>query len=333
MIRLRHTDLWVGVLVLAGILVLLGVALQRGALRDWFRPSVTLRILLPEAGVAGLQVGSEVEVLGTPSGVIKRIVIDPDQQMHAEADIDEQVTAFIRRDSEAVIRKRFAVAGAAYVDITRGIGEEFDWDFAVIQAETERAPTETIGVLIDELRANIFPVLEDAGRAMESLAVTMERVERGEGNIGRLLADETLMREAEGTVGDARAAVGDLRQILTQVDAIAGDAATLTSSIGDEQRGLPSLLQRADRSLASLEKVMDDLSDASEGVPAILDNVEDATETLPSVLTQAQLTVYELEQLITQLQGLWFLGGGGEEEAQDAAAVRPVRLPATEVRP
>ena len=333
MIRLRHTDLWVGLLVLAGILVLLGLALQRGALRDWFRPSVTLRILLPESGVAGLQVGSEVEVLGTPAGVVRRIVIDPSQQMHAEADIEEQVTAFIRRDSKAIIRKRFAVAGAAYVDITRGTSEAFDWDFAVIQAETERAPTETIGVLIDELRANIFPVLEDAGRAMESLAVTMERVERGEGNIGRLLADETLMREAEGTVGDARAAVGDLRQILTQVDAIAGDAAALTSSVGDDEGGLPALLRRADRSLASLETVMADLSDASKGVPSILENVEDATETLPSLLTQAQLTVYEMEQLITQLQGLWYLGGGDEEGGTGASAVRPVRLPPTEVRP
>src|SRR5262249_12266195 len=39
MIRLRHTDEWVGLLVVAAVAIFIGVALQAGVLRDWFRPA------------------------------------------------------------------------------------------------------------------------------------------------------------------------------------------------------------------------------------------------------------------------------------------------------
>src|SRR6185295_546259 len=83
MIRTRYMDEWVGLLVLVSVAVFFGVALQAGVLRDWFKPVSTLRILLPEAGVAGLSVGADVEVLGTKAGTITRVVIDPSQQMYA----------------------------------------------------------------------------------------------------------------------------------------------------------------------------------------------------------------------------------------------------------
>lgn len=314
MIRARYMDEWVGLLVLLSVGVFFGVALQAGFLRDWFKPVATLRILLPEAGVGGLSVGADVEVLGTRAGTITRVVIDPSQQMHAIAEIDEQATAFIRRDSTAVIRRRFGVAGAAYVDVTRGRGEALDWQYAVIQAETERAPTETIGALIDEVRAKIFPVLDDAGRAMNALAVTMQRVEQGQGNIGRLLSDDTMMRNLEATAADAREAVADARRMLAQINAPEG--------------GVPELLRRADATLTTLQTAMRNLSAAAERAPRISKNVENTTANIPSLLTQTQQSAHELELTLAQLRRSWLLGGTAAGQEQPSA-----RLPPTEVRP
>ena len=314
MIRTRYMDEWVGLLVLLSVAVFFGVALQAGFLRDWFKPVSTLRILLPEAGVAGLSVGADVEVLGTKAGTVTKVVIDPSQQMHAVAEIDEQATAFIRRDSHAVIRRRFGVAGAAYVDITRGREQELDWTYAVIQAETERAPTETVGALIDEVRAKIFPVLDDAGRAMQALAVTMKRVEQGEGNIGRLVSDETMMRNLEATAADAREAVADARRMLAQLNA--------------SENGVPELLRRADATLATLQGAMRNLSAAAERAPRISRNVESATANIPSLLTQTQQSAHELELTLAQLRRSWLLGGTASGQEEPSA-----RLPSTEVRP
>ena len=314
MIRTRYMDEWVGVLVLLSVVLFFGVALQAGVLRDWFKPVSTLRIVLPEAGVGGLSVGADVEVLGTKAGTITRVVIDPSQQMHAIAEIDDQATAFIRRDSRAVIRRRFGVAGAAYVDIARGRGPSLDWTYAVIQAETERAPTETIGALIDEVRAKIFPVLDDAGRAMDALAVTMQRVEQGQGNIGRLLNDDTMIRNLEASAADAREAVADARRLIAQINA-PGD-------------GVPELLRRADATLTTLQTAMRNLAAAAERAPRISRNVESATANIPSLLTQTQQSAHELELTLAQLRRSWLLGGTavGQEQPSD-------RLPSTEVRP
>jgi phospholipid/cholesterol/gamma-HCH transport system substrate-binding protein len=320
MIRSRYMDEWIGLLVLVSIAVFFGVALQAGVLRDWFRPTTTLRILLPETGVAGLSVGADVEVLGTRAGTITRVVIDPSQQMHAEAEIDRQATAFIRRDSRAVIRRRFGVAGAAYVDIARGRGQELDWSFAVIQAETERAPTETVGALIDEVRAKIFPVLDDAGRSMHALAESMEQIRRGEGNIGRLLHDEALARDLEATVADAR-------RILAQVENAAGDLAELTKEINAPD-GVPELLRRTDEALRSLQTAMRNITRAAERAPRIARNIENSTANIPSLLTQTQQSARELEQTLAQLRRSWLLGGAASDSEEPTD-----RLPATEVRP
>ena len=143
MIGLRHTDGWVGLLVLVAGAIFFAAILHAGVLRDWFRPVSHLRVVLPEAGAAGLSVGADVEILGTQVGIVRRIVINPNQQMYAEADIDEQARPFIRRDSRALIR-RYGIAGAAFLDISRGTGSEVDWNYAVIQAVTERDPTENM---------------------------------------------------------------------------------------------------------------------------------------------------------------------------------------------
>ena len=329
MIRSRYMDEWVGLVVVASIIVFLGVALQAGVLRDWFKPVSTLYILLPESGVAGLSVGAEVEVLGTKAGRITRIVIDPSQQMHAEAEIDEQATASIRRGSKAVIRKSFGIAGAAYVDIQGRDGPELDWSYAVIQAETERAPTETVGALIDEVRAKIFPVLDDAGRAMNSLAVTMDRIERGEGNVGRLLSDETLVRSLETTAAEAQAAAADVRRIIAQLEPAVRGFNELTNTVNAPDGGVPELLRRADRALTSLEASMRDLSRAAERTPRIARNIENATENLPSLLTQTQQTARQLEQTLEQLRRSWLFGGGNSAAPEPAAD----RLSPTEVQP
>ena len=68
-------DELVGAVVLACVGVFVAVLINAGLLKDWFQPSFTLRILLPDEGVSGLAPGAEVQVLGTRAGEIRRIVI------------------------------------------------------------------------------------------------------------------------------------------------------------------------------------------------------------------------------------------------------------------
>jgi len=327
MIRLRHANEWVGLLVVAAVAAFLGAILHAGVLRDWFRPVSHLRIVLPEAGVAGLSVGADVEVLGTHAGVIRRVVISPNQQMYAEAEIDDQARAFIRRDSQGTIRRRYGVAGAAYVDVSRGKGAELDWNYAVIQAVTERDPTESIGALIDQARQKIFPILDDAGRSTKALADVMEHMQKGEGDVGRLLTDETMVRDIEAIVAKASGIVSDLGQLVSELQLAASNVKNLSQGINARNGGVPGLLHRADATLATLQQSMRDLALATRRAPEIVHSVELGARDLPGLLTQTQQTAHQLEELAIQLRELWLLGGGGKPPPQST------RLPTHEVRP
>ena len=326
MIGLRHTDEWVGFLVIATVLAFLGLVLEAGVLHDWFQPVSHLRIVLPQSGVGGLSVGADVEVLGIHAGTVRRIVVNPDQQMYAESDIDQQARAFIRRDSQAVIRRRFGVAGAAFVDISRGTGMPLDWSYAVIDATTERAPTDTFSAMIDEVRSKFLPILDEARRTMSAVATIAENAGKGQGTVGRLVTDDTLARRAEETVQTTNQQIAALGPIIARLDDAARQADALVKLAASEKEGVPDLIRRTDAILQSLQSTMRDVSKSTPQLPEIARNVATSTTNLPSLLTQVQVTAAELEKLLKQLQDSWLFGSGRSEPQQN-------RLPATRLQP
>ena len=325
MIGLRHTDEWVGLLVIAAVALFLGSMLEAGVLHDWFRPVSHLRIVLPQSGVGGLAVGAEIEVLGTHAGTVRRIVLNPDQQMYAEADIDQQAIAFIRRDSQAIIRRRFGVAGAAFIDISRGIAAPLDWNFAVIEATAERAPTDTVSAMIDELRQKLLPVVDDIRRTTSAAAAIAENLQKGQGTLGRLISDDTLARQAEQTVVAARDQVAALKPAIDHLDEAARLAEDLVRRADSDKEGLPEILRRTDALMQNLQSASRDLSRATPRMPEIADNVASSSRGLPALLTQIQITAAELERLLTQLRASWLLGGG-QGDAPPQTRLPPGRL-------
>ncbi len=317
----------VGAVVLACIGVFVGILVNAGLMKDWFQPSFTLRILLPDEGVSGLAPGAEVQVLGTRAGEVRRIVIDPNnQRMHAVARVEDQMRPFIRRDSVVSIRRQFGVAGAAYIDIQRGVGPELDWSYAVIAATTERAATDTLGAMIDEVRAKIVPVIDDIHKAVQAFTAVAERatdpagpleqtlasaagiarkVENGQGLAGRLISDEKLSADLEATLVS-------VRELAAQLERTSKDPR------------ITQILVKTDSILTSLQSTTRNLAATT---PQITRNVQDTTDAMPATLLQAQIAARELELLLGQLRHHWLFGGSS------APAQPGRRAPAVEVRP
>jgi phospholipid/cholesterol/gamma-HCH transport system substrate-binding protein len=321
----------VGAVVLICAALFVGALVNAGLLKEWFQTSLTLRIVLPEAGVSGLAQGAEVQIMGTRAGEIRRIVIDPSQRMHAEARIDSQMRPFLRRDSQVVIRRQFGIAGAAFLDISRGTGPELDWGFAVLTATTDRAPTDSIGQVIDEVHARVLPILDElqkvianantlvdpAGplrQTMQSAATMVQRIERGEGSIGKLLADDKMMSDVQSALASAQSAMAHANNLVAELEKTSRDAR------------LPSILQRTDGILASLQVVARNLAAASPKFGQVTSSVASTTESIPALLLQTETTARELELLLGQLRRSWLLGG-------TAAPPAGRRAPAGEVRP
>ncbi|MGD9078665.1 MAG: MlaD family protein [Desulfobacterales bacterium] len=338
--RFRYTNEAVGLFVLISLLIFVAGFLYSAQVRKWFNPGETLKVVLPDDGLFGLAEGSSVEILGTKAGEIRDIVINPDQKIHATARIDSGMAVFIRSDSKATIRKTFGIAGDAYLEITRGQGEPLDWEFAVITVQSDRKTSDTLAELIEELRAKVMPVIDDAHKAIIMLTTVAkdlqdpdkgvqqllanlnsiaDKIDSGEGAIGRLLTEDKLVRDLETLIARMGPLFDDLEKTIQNVS-------EFSKEFDIETGDIPQITRSLKKALASMETVMKDLGQTTPQLPQIVENVGDTTDAVPVLVLQVQQVMVELERLIQQLQSHWLLGGGSGQPAQTATRISPLEV-------
>ena len=347
--RFRYANQAVGVFVILTMIIFAATFLLSGQIREWLEPGERIKIILPSDGLFGLAEGAEVEIMGSAAGKVLRIVITPEQQIHADVQIQSDMRGFVRQDSAAIIRKRFGVAGASFLHISRGFGQPLDWEYAVITATADRAPTESIGQILDEIRDKIFPVIDDTQKAIQTFLAIVDRMEdpdgdlqqlllhfrtisgkvaRGEGAIGRLVADDAIMRDMEGLIAALSRHITQLGPILEELQVSTRNISKLSTNVNSQLTQLPKVTRNFQEILNSLRAVMADLRRTTPQLPKITRNIDDAVSNLPILLLQTQQVMVELEQVLKQVQSSWLLGGKTDAKPQPATRISPY-----EVRP
>lgn len=321
----RYMNEFVGVFILAGFVLGGIIFFQAGRFQDWFDPGLEIKIIMPDDGLFGLSAGARIEILGTEAGVVEQIVIDPNQRIHAIARVRSDMAPFVRVDSRALIRKQFGVAGASFLEITRGTGALMDPELAVLRVEADSDPTQTFEKVATEVRDRVLPVIEDLDQIIGSLAVIVGRIERedgalfstlddiqsitrllaaGEGTMGRLLAEDELYGEMEDLIINLNQNLSRLEPIMNNLDRTSGEVATLSEAFADDAVLFPQIVR----------------------------DLRQVTRALPDVILQSQETLRELDGLLEQLQQSWLLGGGGDGPEADSGGVSS-RLSPEEVGP
>jgi len=343
----RYVNKIVGVFVLSTILIFVLAVLGSGRVQKWFNPGARIKVILPEDGLFGLSEGADVEILGTKVGKVVDIVIDPNQRIYAEVEIPNAVKTFVRQDSQSIIRKQFGVAGAAYLEISRGFGEPLDWKYAVLEAKADRAPTETVGSLIEEVRNKVFPVIDDTQAAIGAiLAVAQDlrdpngnlqqllaglsaiatKITRGEGAVGRLIAQEELAEDLEATLSNVNQIVQRIAPMLDELTVTVRNVSGLSGKISEQAKDLPKMTRTVQDVLVSVDAVLKDLAKVTPELPRITRNVGEATTNIPLLLIQTQQIMVELDQLLRQLQSSWLLGGKSSAGPQDSSRISPLKV-------
>jgi phospholipid/cholesterol/gamma-HCH transport system substrate-binding protein len=250
------------------------------------------------------------------------------------------MAVFVRSDSKAFIRKTFGIAGDAYLEITRGKGGPLDWEFAVLTVEADRKTSDTLAELIEELRAKVLPVVDDAHKAilllmavakdlqddekgvqqlLANLNSIADKIDRGEGAIGRLLTEDKLVRDLETLIARTGPILEDMEKTIQNVSEFSAEFDIETGDI-------PKVTRNLKKTLESMEMVMKDLRQATPQLPKIVENVGDTTDAVPVLVLQVQQVMAELERLIQQLQSHWLLGGGSGQPTQTATRISPLEV-------
>ncbi len=289
--RFRHVHAITGTFVLVVLGVLIAVLVFAGRSQRWFIRNVTVRIVLPEEGAAGIRQGSEVYLLGTLVGTVSDVSVNPAARMEADVKIRRDFFRFLRADSSAVVRRKFGLVGDAFFEITRGQGSPLPERNASIVC-TPPVPS-ALETAVEEVRHEAVPALQQLRAGFETwtilgsnLITSRGRLDQLIGRLDKLTAD---LQRGKGTAG----------KLLTD------------PAIADE---LKTLVVEANRSVDELRVTLNHLQTASGNVelastnlPALSAALGRGAKDLPGLVFQTQVSMRELERLLEAMQRTWLL--------------------------
>lgn len=335
--RLRYVHELAGAFVLVTLLALFFIFGLAGRAQQWLAPVERLRVLLPREGSFGLREGADVQLLGTVVGSVDRLTISMDE-IAAVIVLRREFVDFVRKDSRAVIRRTFGVAGDAYLEITRGSGERIDAQFT-LAAQADQAPTETLQLVIDQIRNEAIPAVQAIRKAAEEytqLAVDLQdpnrplqqfiagagdiagKISRGDGLVGRLIADPEFADDTEKLVKRATVSIDSLIDLLGDVRVAAASLKIVAEKLQGESDKIPELVEQTRSVLKRTDDVLANLQKISADGTQISATIASETDALPGLAVQAHETLRELDRLIMGLQNHWLI-----RDSVPAAARRP----------
>jgi phospholipid/cholesterol/gamma-HCH transport system substrate-binding protein len=315
--KFRHVNEITGIFVLLVVVVLVAALVWAAYSQRWFRGTVTLRIVLPEAGAAGIRQGSEVYFLGTLVGTVSDVIVAATGRMEARTSIRSDFFRFVREDSSAVVRKKFGIAGDAYFDITRGEGPPLPKKNASIVCKELPGTMETA---IEDVRRAVLPVLEKLSAGVDTWTTLGTELSAGADawtglgtNLGETRQQlNRLIARLDGLVAGVEQGKGTAGKLLTD-PAIADD--------------LKTILDKGNVSMDQLQAILKDVQVAGAHLSAVSEALAKEAKDLPGLVLQTQQTLYELERLIEGIERVWPIRSHIEQGRPNT------RIPPSEVVP
>ena len=315
--QFRHVNEITGIFVILVVVMLIAAVVWTGYRQRWFRGTVTLRIVLPEAGAAGIRQGSEVYFLGTLVGTVSDVIVAATGRMEAQTSIRSDFFRFVREDSSAVVKKKFGVAGDAYFDITRGQGQPLPKRDASIICKELPGTMETA---IEEVRRAVLPALEKLSVGVDTWITLGEKLSAGADAWTRL---GTNLGESRQQLDQL---IGRLDRLVAGVEQGKGTAGKLLTDpvIADD---LKTLLDKGNVSMDRLQAILKDVQVAGTHLSAVSEALAIEAKDLPGLVLQTQQTLHELERLIEGIERHWLIRKYIEQRHPNT------RIPPSEVVP
>lgn len=328
--KFRYVNELTGAFVIAIVTLLVAGVLLAGRAQHWFEPVYELRIEFPQEGTFGLQKGAEIDILGTAVGTVDRIEVLENDRLQAILKIRGDFIRFIHTDSEAVIKRKFGVAGDAFIDISVGQGQPIDMtNSPILTCSKDTELLEIVQEVVEQVQQATLPAIEELQNTLKEY---------------RLLAAD--MRNPEGS----------LQQILASTHTTVTQVNTLIAGLerGEGTAGMllkdPGIAHDVQQILGKVDEAMSQLNDALRQTQGILNNVKQGTDILPEaaetlrgelrdipgMVLQARTTLHESEKLLEGLQDHWLLRGAMQADTPlEALPLDAVQMNATsqEVQP
>jgi hypothetical protein len=196
-IKFRYANEIAGAFVIIALGLFVGGVFLAGRSQGWFEGKFELMADFATAeGSFGLREGGEVWVMNTVAGRVAKIEPTGDGRMQGRLIIQNRYRPFIRTDSVARVKKKFGVAGDAYVDIEVGKGPEVV-DGSVIPCIKDEELMEIARKTLEDLQEDVLPMIEDSKEILSHVNTISAAIASGEGLAGAAVNDPAMTAEVK----------------------------------------------------------------------------------------------------------------------------------------
>jgi phospholipid/cholesterol/gamma-HCH transport system substrate-binding protein len=282
-LQIEFREKMVGLFIVITMCLAIGILVFIGRGQHWFKKKTTFYTYFNEG--YNLKPGAQVKIFNTWIGFVEKVELTKDNRVKITIKVFENDAAKIRADSVAT------------VDSPTIIGSEF---IAITPGSPEKPAIPKEGIISSKAKKNIGEYLkdydiekkvEDFGQLISDLKIVMERLKdpegplfgilydikkttnklnKGEGSLGRLVMEEDLYREA-------RIAIKDLREATQSIN-------ELSDTVANGIHLLPDTMEKINDTAHKLDQVMSRLKTATERAPAMQRQVEDALTEVNRIL-------------------------------------------------
>ncbi|MBK0379994.1 MlaD family protein [Mucilaginibacter segetis] len=188
----------IGLFTLAGLLILLLAIFFIGNQKSLFNS--TFRVYGTFNNVSGLQVGNNVRFAGINVGVVDAINIVNDSSVRVDLTLNTSVQKFIKTDSKLSIGSDGLMGDKLVIIAPGGITST--------QQVKENGELVTINpVDVDKIIGKLTKVADNAESLTANLSEIVAKINNGKGSIGRLLNNDKIAKDLEGTVKQAQTTI------------------------------------------------------------------------------------------------------------------------------
>jgi phospholipid/cholesterol/gamma-HCH transport system substrate-binding protein len=199
----------IGLFTFIGLLVLVLAIFFIGNQKNLF--SSTFNVYGTFKNVSGLQIGNNVRFAGINVGVVQAINIETDSSVRVDLTLNNNVKKFIKKDAKLSIGSD-GLMGDKLVVIAPG----------GITSTQEIQPGNQLGAVnpvdVDKIINKLTKVADNAELLTSGLASIVTKINGGKGSIGRLLNNDQMAKDLEGTVKQAKTTMKNVHTTTTTLN-------------------------------------------------------------------------------------------------------------------
>jgi len=312
----------VGIFIFLGLAIFIITVLTLGSQHKTFEKSITVRAVFDD--VNGLQKGNNIWFSGVKIGTIKKISIAGNGKVEVMMSIEDRSHQFIRKDAKAKISSD-GLIGNKIVVIYGG-------SLQVPEVETD----DILGVekllSTDEMMSTLAKNNDNLLEITNGFKLISKRMVDGQGTIGKLMTDETLVNDLDATAVTLKRTSLNLEKLSSNLTAYTAKLHTPGSLANDLVTDtvifarLRSTMQQLQQVAATSQGVVDNLKASTntfndglsnKNTPAgMLLHDEQAASNIKVTLNNLQSGTRKLDEDLEALQHNFLLRGFFRKKAK-----------------